>query len=122
MCRAVAIAYDHSWEPTSQAVLILSFTQVAVSKQKGLLQTTQSSQLTAAAQTATSARLRRHAVQTLATAQANSQAPTQAPPDDQNEAEVGQTGAQTQVSYVQDKQDNFSAWNAVTPAMFVCIA
>lgn len=103
MCRAVAIAYDHSWEPASRGVLILSFTQVAVSKQRGLLQTTQSSHLTAAAQTATAARIRRHAVQTWAEAQANSQAPMQAPPDDLTEAEVGQTGAQTQVSSVQHK-------------------
>ena len=79
----MAIAYDHSWEASSQSVLILSFTQVAVSKQKGLLQTTQASQLAANAQTATAARIKKYALQSLAEAQANSQGPTQAPPDTQ---------------------------------------
>ena len=94
-CRAVAIAYDHSWEASCQSALILSFTQVAVSKQKGLLQTTQASQLTANAQTATAVRMRKYALQSLAEAQANSQAPTQAPPDTQPEVD---TGAGTQVT------------------------
>ena len=93
-CRAVAIAYDHSWEASSQSVLILSFTQVAVSKQKGLLQTTQASQLTANAQTATAVRIRKYALKCLAEAQANSQAPTQAPPD----IEVD-PGTNTQVTF-----------------------
>lgn len=77
----MGIAYDHNWEASSQSVLILTFTQVAVSKHKGLLQTTQASQLTANAQTATAARIRKYALHRLAEAQANSQAPTQAPPD-----------------------------------------
>ena len=107
-CRAVAIAYDHNWEASSQSVLVLSFTQVAVSKQKGLLQTTQASQLAANAQTATAARIRKYALQSLAEVQANSQGPTQAPPDtqpgiaDSRNTQVRHwVGSQSQITVVQ---------------------